>query len=399
MIGTRDWSKVGEVVGKIRELGLTIRKGAAQFGIKPGVIYEYNRRMKMNVRAAGEGGAEEGDGERGPGEVASEVAPPSPPALAGGAVSEPTTGKVSKRPHAEKSSPLPEEIQEMIRAHRREHPDHGFKRIQDILKGTHLVVVTRKAIRRVLKEAGLLEGCDSSFDREDPPKGTRRFEAGRPNELWQMDVTNVYIQRVPVLYLVDIIDDHSRFCLAAELRTDQCADTLIEVLHNACAVHGVPQKLLTDQGSGFYSWSREHTKFQEYLDDRKIEHLVADPHSPQTQGKVERLHQTLRTELLRKVKFTDAADAQEQIRRYVCRYNMERPHQALGGLRPADRYLGVAGEVARAEAELAGPGLDLSRGYVIYKVQEHRVCVAFGPGGLQVYLNGILMEGNHVSER
>ena len=123
-------------------------------------------------------------------------------------------------------------------------------------------------ISSVLKEAGLLETCDSSFDREPAPaKGSRRFEAQYPGELWQMDVTYVYIRKIPVLYLVVIIDDHSRFCVGAVLCRDQRADTLIGVLHNACTAYGVPKKLLTDQGSGFYSWSREQTQFQEYLDD------------------------------------------------------------------------------------------------------------------------------------
>ena len=87
----------------------------------------------------------------------------------------------------------------------------------------------------MLKDAGLLETCDSSFDLEEvPAKGTRRFEAKRPGELWQMDVTYVYIHKIPVLYLVVIIDDHSRYCVAAELSRDQRVETLIGVLHNAC---------------------------------------------------------------------------------------------------------------------------------------------------------------------
>ncbi len=163
-----------------------------------------------------------------------------------------------------------------------------------------------------MKSAGLLEVCDSSFDREEAaPKGTRRFEARSPGEMWQMDVAYVYIRKVPVLYLVVVVDDHSRYCVAAELCTDQRAETLLRVLHNATSEHGAPKKLLTDQGSGFYSWSGEQTRFQEYLDDQRIEHIVGEPHSPQSQGKVERLIQTIRRELFTQVKFTDEADRAE----------------------------------------------------------------------------------------
>jgi hypothetical protein len=81
-----------------------------------------------------------------------------------------------------------------------------------------------------------------------------------------------------------------------------------------------------------------------------------------------------------------------QIRSYIDSYNTDRPHQGIEGGRPADRFHGVAGEVQRAEGQLAGRGLDLSRGYVIYKVQDHRVCVVRGQEGLQVCLDGKLLQ-------
>jgi len=359
----RDWSKIGEVVEKIRELGLTYKEGSERFGVKVRDLYCYNQRLKREG-AEGNGKETETSG-RGEGE----------------------TGQKHR------GAQLPEEVTELIRSYRRDHPTHGFKRIADLLKQKYLVVVTRKQIRSVLKEAGLLETCNSSFDREPASaKGSRRFEAQYPGELWQMDVTYVYIRKIPVLYLVVIVDDYSRFCVAAELCRDQRADTLIGVLHNACTAYGVPKKLLTDQGSGFYSWSREQTQFQQYLDDQKIEHIVAEPHSPQTQGKVERLIQTIREELLTRVKFAGFADAQAQILSFVQSYNFDRPHQGIQGKRPTDRFYGVVGDVEQAQAELAGRDVDLSRGYVVYQVQGRRVCVVCTPEGLQVYLDGTLLK-------
>jgi transposase InsO family protein len=359
----RNWSKIGEAVEKIRELGVSYKEGAKRFGVSVRDLYCYNHRRKregteINGKDTRSSGREEGQ-----------------------------SGQKDREVH------LPEEVQELIRSYRRDQPTHGFKGIADLLKQKYLVVVTRKQIRRVLKEAGLLETCDSSFDSEPAPaKGSRRFEAQYPGELWQMDVTYVYLRKIPVLYLVVIVDDYSRFCVAAELCRDQRAETLIGVLHNACTAQGVPKKLLTDQGSGFYSWSREQTQFQEYLDDQRIEHLVAEPHSPQSQGKVERLIQTIREELLTRVKFSGFADAQAQIRSFVQSYNFDRPHQGIGGKRPADRFHGVVGDVERAAAELANRDLDLSRGYVVYQVQGRRVCVVCAAEGLQVYLDGVLLK-------
>ena len=229
----RDWEKVGEIASKIKELGLSYREGASKYGIKVGLLYEYNR--IKNRRAVKDS---------------------------------PSNPEAELKDSSKGNRALPAEIEELISEYRRENPDHGFKRIQENLKSKHLVVVTRKQIRKVLKGHGLLEELDSSFDREvEPAKGTLRFEASHPGQLYQMDITYVYISGIPVLYLVVIIDDYSRFCVAADLCSDQRGTTLIEVLHNACVTHGKPVKVLTDQGRGFYTWSMERTVFQKYLDD------------------------------------------------------------------------------------------------------------------------------------
>ncbi len=361
----RDWEKVGEIVAKIKELGLTYKEGAEKFGIKVNVLYEYVRREKK--KASGEGSS---------------------------------CSNGEARYSSKSSNLLPEEIQEVILEYRRSNPDHGFKRIQDHLKSKHLVVVTRKQIRKVLKENGLLESLDSSFDREpEPPKGTRRFEASYPRHLYQMDVSYVYITGIPVLYLIMIIDDYSRFCVASDLCRDQRGTTLIEVLHNACVNHGKPVKLLTDQGRGFYTWSMEQTAFQEYLDEQKIEHIISDPHSPQTTGKVERLIQTIKKELLQKVRLSSYEDARKGIEGFIKSYNFERPHQGIDGARPSDRFYGVIGETSRIESALSGKNLDLSKGYLVYKVHDRTLSVVFSQEGLQVFLDGKMLkeEGIHDS--
>jgi transposase InsO family protein len=360
----RDWEKVGEIAKKIKELGLTYKDGAERYGIKVGVLYEYSKREKKKASRETSSGVH-GD--------------PSSP--------------------SKSSKALPEEIQELIIEYRRSNPDHGFKRIQDNLKGKHLVVVTRKQIRKILKENGLLE-LDSSFDREpEPPKGSRRFEASYPKHLYQMDVTYVYITGIPVLYLIMIIDDYSRFCVASDLCRDQRGTTLIEVLHNACVNHGKPVKLLTDQGRGFYTWSMEQTAFQEYLDEQKIEHIVSDPHSPQTTGKVERLIQTIKKELLQKVRFSSYEDAGKGIEEFIKGYNFDRPHQGIDGARPSDRFYGVIGETSRIESALSGKSFDLSKGYLVYKVHDRTLSVVYSQEGLQVFMDGKMLkeENNHDS--
>lgn len=349
----RNWDEVGEIVAKIKELGLNYKEGAKHFEIQPSVLYEYNRLQ----------GVEDG-------------------------------GKRSKgsKPYRRRSE-LPEEVKGLIADYRKQNPNHGFKRIQEELKKKHLVVVTRKQIRSVLKDCGLLEVLDSSFDRKgESAKGTRRFEASYPGELYQMDITYVYIRGISVLYLVVIIDDYSRFCLAGELCKDQKGETLLGVLHNATVRHGKPRKLLTDQGRGFYTWSMDQTVFQDYLDDMEIEHIVSDPHSPESCGKVERLIQTIKAELIHKVRFSGYEEARRGIEEFIRSYNFERPHQGIGGSLPSDRFYGVLGEVSRVESELLDKRVDTSKGYLIYKIHDHSLSVVCSQEGLQVFLDGALLK-------
>jgi len=373
-----DWEKIAELADKIREQGLSLAEGARQFGMPVSRLYELSRREKHDPDSgSGEDDYQETTG--------NEEAEPRP---VGGTASA-ATGAEDDR-YAQSS--LPVEVQQLIIDYRTSDGGAGFKRIEDRLKSDHLVVVNRKQIRQVLKNHGLLAGHDSSFDLPaESGKGSRRFEAAYAGEMYQMDVSYVYLSGLPVQYLVVIVDDYSRFCVGAELCGDQKGETLLGMLHEACSRHGKPGKLLSDQGSGFYSWSARQTMFQQYLDDQRIEHLVGNPHSPQSQGKVERLIQTLKREWLGRTHFNSLAEAAAGLAAYIRGYNYDRPHQGIGGFRPADRFYGVMAERSRIEAELAGREIDFSKGYCIFKIQENSVSVVSSAAGIAVYLNGKLL--------
>ena len=374
-----DWGKVGELADKIRDQGLSFAEGAKQFGMPVWRLYELSRRKK-STPASGNG---EDVGPASTDRVETVFLSPG---------SGTTSGETETDVDPYTLSSLPVEVQELIIGYRTSDAAVGFKRIEDRLKSDHLVVVSRKQIRQVLKHHGLLTGHDSSFDRPaESGKGSRRFEAACAGEMYQMDVSYVYLSGLPVQYLVVIVDDYSRFCVGAELCGDQKGETLLGMLHEACSRHCKPGKLLTDQGSGFYSWSARQTMFQQYLDDQRIEHLVGNPHSPQSQGKVERLIQTLKREWLGRTKFTSLAEAAAGLAAYIRSYNYDRPHQGIGGFRPADRFYGVVAERSRIEAELTGREIDFSKGYCIFKLQENSVSVVSSAAGIAVYLNGKLL--------
>ena len=363
-----EWDKVAELADKIREQGLSLAEGAKQFGMPVWRLYDLSRRKKLGLDSANEVDCQDSTGS---------------------VEAEPTSGNGTARAEPEVGadpytlSSLPVEVQQLIIDYRTSDGGVGFKRIEDRLKSDHLVVVSRKQIRQVLKNHGLLDH-DSSFDLPtESSKGSRRFEAAYAGEMYQMDVSYVYLSGLPVQYLV--------VCVGAELCSDQKGETLLGMLHEACSRHGKPRKLLTDQGSGFYSWSARQTMFQQYLDDQQIEHLVGNPHSPQSQGKVERLIQTLKREWLGRTRFGSLTEAAAGLAAYIRSYNYDRPHQGISGFRPADRFYGVVAERSRIEAELAGREIDFSKGYCIFKIQENSVSVVSSAKGIAVYLNGKLL--------
>jgi transposase InsO family protein/transposase len=384
----RNWTKIGEYVSRIEELGMSYVEGAAHFGISVSSIYKYNSQIKG--KRSVESRFQELDG--GVSQLcadASSTSTDESPSVESSVL--PSAGNVD----------LPAGVAELIINYRQEHPEHGYKRIEDHLKSRYFVVVPRKKIRELLKRHGLTGDRDSSFDKssfEQQTKGMRRFEASYPRELYQMDITYVYLVNQTVCYLVVIVDDNSRFCVSCELRRDYRGISMIEVLHRAIERYGKPSKLLTDQGSSFYSWSREQTVFSRYLDDMKIEHIVADPHSPQTLGKVERFHQTIQRELLNKSHFVSYEEARRQIENYMHHYNYERPHQGISGACPASRFQGIIGETSRIESELCGKGIDFSRGYLVFKMVDHTISIVCNNTGLQVFLDGnLLTSGQELS--
>ncbi len=370
----KDYGKLGEIVKKVRERGMSLKDGAEAFGVPAQYLYDYNHWAKKQGGNKVEVDQEEGENEDRE-QVETSVCSTKEKAIA---------------------PQVPAEIQELILQYRGAHGDHGFKKIQDHLKSRHFLVIPRKKIREVLKAHGKLESQDSSWDRKDQvqtAKGTRRFEASYPRELYQMDVTYVYLEGEGVRFLVLVVDDYSRFCVSAQLCSDQKGLTMIEVVQGAIEKYGKPRGLLTDQGSSFYSWSAKQTLFQQYLDDLKIEHLVADPHSPQTLGKVERLNQTVKKELLEKVRFRGEEEAVKGLESYFQGYNYERTHQGIAGARPADRFHGILGESARIETELASKSLDFEKGYLVLRMGERSLSVVATAEGWQVLLDGKLLRG------
>jgi transposase InsO family protein len=162
-----------------------------------------------------------------------------------------------------------------------------------------------------------------------------------PNQLWQTDFTYLKITGWGWYYLSTILDDYSRYIVAWKLCVTMKAQDVTETLDLALAKSGLDQvnvghrpRLLSDNGASYISGD-----LAEWLDDKKIEHIRGAPYHPQTQGKIERWHQTLKNRILLNNYYLPR-ELEEQISVFVENYNNKRLHESLNNLTPADVYFG-----------------------------------------------------------
>jgi transposase InsO family protein len=235
-------------------------------------------------------------------------------------------------------------LEERILAHRREHPEHGVRRIRDELRRGDGLSVSAEKVRTVVNDAGL-SNPPLTPKRQSPQ--LRRFERALPNALWQIDIFTFQLKRMYRVYLIGIIDDHSRFIVGWGLFRQQGAEAVLEVLKGAIGQWGAPREILSDNGRQFVAW-RGETRFQRVLKQQGIGHVRSAPHHPMTLGKIERFWQTLWREYLCEAVFASFADACQRIDHWISYYNHQRPHQGIDGACPADRFYGMADDVQEA---------------------------------------------------
>jgi len=250
------------------------------------------------------------------------------------------------------SNRLPKATEERILTYWKEHPGLGPSQIHYQLKREGIKTST-KAIRKVLIANGYKK------KEKIGTEGLTRFEAERPNKMWQMDILDFWLGK-QLLYLMLILDDYSRFIVGYGLFTEATMSHAIITLRKAIKRYGKPESILTDKGMQFYSW-RTMCRFQKLLESMDIEHILARAHHPQTLGKVEALNKRIQNEMISKKHFHSQLEIEENIRAWVYDYNHNRTHQGikdpeLGSvIVPADRYYGREEEVlAKVRARLEG---------------------------------------------
>jgi transposase InsO family protein len=226
-------------------------------------------------------------------------------------------------------------MEDAVLSIRAKHPAWGGRKIARRLKDLgHEEVPAPSTVTAILKrhgvELGAHGGGQSAFT---------RFERMRPNELWQMDFKGHVGLHAGRLHPLTVLDDHSRFAVVLAACADERTETVRQQLIIAFRRYGLPERLITDNGSPWGDGpGSPFTPLGVWLIEHGIGISHSRPYHPQTMGKDERFHRSLKAEVLSGPPFADLAAAERGFDRWRNVYNTQRPHEALELAVPASRY-------------------------------------------------------------
>lgn len=166
-----------------------------------------------------------------------------------------------------------------------------------------------------------------------------RFERERPNELWQMDFKGHFkLCETGRCHPLTILDDHSRFSICIKACASENEKSVRQGLENAFRQYGLPEGMTMDNGTPWRGGQTHLSRITVWLMRLGIKVSHSTPGHPQTQGKIERFHRSLKEEVLKYHQFSDLENAQTRFDEWRDRYNNHRPHEGIGLLCPKDRY-------------------------------------------------------------
>jgi putative transposase len=235
---------------------------------------------------------------------------------------------------------IPDKIETAIVNLALEEPDLSPRELAVNFTDTTGSFVSEATVYRLLKDHGLITSPAFIL-----MKAADRFAnpTTAPNQLWQTDFTYLKVIGWGWYYLSTILDDYARYIIAWKLCTTMRADDVTDTLELALVASGCDSakvvhkpRLLSDNGSSYIS-----SDLAEWLKDRGIAHVRGAPCHPQTQGKIERWHQTLKNRILLENYYLPG-DLETQIAAFIDHYNHQRYHESLNNLAPADVYFGRA---------------------------------------------------------
>lgn len=244
----------------------------------------------------------------------------------------------SRRPH---SSPgrTPDDVEDAIirwRKHLAEQGlDAGAETIAVHLRNERGTAPGVSTIWKVLSRRGFI----TPQPRKRPVSSYTRFEADQPNECWQTDFTHVRLKNGRDVEVLNFLDDHSRYLIACRAHYVTTSPVVVTVFRDAVNDFGVPASILSDNGAVFTArFKGGRNAFQTELASLHVIMKNSRPYHPQTCGKVERFHQTLKRWLAKQPRVSSLAVLQAQLDAFRDLYNQQRPHRALERRTPAAAY-------------------------------------------------------------
>jgi transposase InsO family protein len=227
-----------------------------------------------------------------------------------------------------------------------DHPGQGYRRLTYMMLDDDIVAVSPSSVYRVLSRAGLLKRWNES---RTSGKGNGFQQPLKAHEHWHMDISYINLSGT-FYYLCTVFDGFSRYIVHWEIRESMTeADVEIVLQRAKEAVPDAHPQVITDNGSAFIA-----KDFKEFIRISGMTHVRTSPYYPQSNGKLERWHQSLKRECIRPKTPLTIEDAQRVVTDYVHQYNSKRLHSAIGYITPADKLQGRAEQIfAQRDAKLA----------------------------------------------
>ena len=228
---------------------------------------------------------------------------------------------------------------EAIIQYHHEHPLEGYRRLTFMMLDGDVVAVSPSSVWRVLRNAGLL----SRWKGKPSLKGTGFMQPLQPHEHWHVDVSYINVSGT-FYYLCSVLDGCSRYVVHWDLRESMTEADVEIILERAKEKYPEAKpRIISDNGPQFIA-----RDFKEFIRISGMTHVRTSPYYPQSNGKLERWHQSVKSECIRPLTPLTLEDARRLIQRYVDYYNGVRLHSAIGYVTPADRLVGRQAEIHAA---------------------------------------------------
>lgn len=269
------------------------------------------------------------------------------------------------------------ELEQHIVLLRHQHPAWGARKLKRRLEDLGLTLPAISTVHAVLIRHGLIQPENSSHK-----AAVGRFEHPHPNSLWQMDFKGHVPCGAGRCHPLTILDDHSRFSLCLQGCHNERRETVQDKLISTFEHFGLPERMTMDNGVPWGHPSGVWTRLELWLMRQGISVSHSRPYHPQTQGKDERFHRTLKVELLSRREFPSLPVMQQALDEWREIYNTQRPHEGIGLSVPSSRYCASARaynpvpEAAEYGEHMQTRKVDIS-GRLSLKGKEYRVGKAF----------------------